>query len=231
MSSSWLLSVISQLHTKLVVLPPTPTPSSVLSVGYPSMTSRSLRHSPKGISLFCLCLLWFLRARRARRALPEPSTANCTQELCQGLRHTIHAAFLPFIFWPCQANHNRSNVQSLPWYVTLLASSFTSYSFSFTTRNYQDAFLQHMGSKQDLVPKPRASKAPWNACRCMFSFLVCIYPISTDSVQFIVPNSCSKLPMDIGTPAGSSLTADQWLLSTLYGPIMVSLHLPYMPVQ
>ncbi|KIN96499.1 hypothetical protein M404DRAFT_33208 [Pisolithus tinctorius Marx 270] len=30
--------------------------------------------------------------------------------------------------------------------------------------------------------------------------------------DFIIPGSCSKLPTDIGTPAGGSLTADQWLL-------------------
>ena len=171
------------------------------------------------------------RASRARRVLPEPSTTNCMQELCQELHHAIYAAFLPSIFWPRQANCNRSDAQSLPWYIALLASSFTSYLFSFTNRNYQDAFLPHMGSKQDLVPKPQASNAPWNACRCMFSFLVCIYSVSTDSVQFVVPNSCGKLPTDIGTPAGGSLTAAQWLLlSTLYRSIVVSLHLPYMPV-
>ena len=32
-----------------------------------------------------------------------------------------------------------------------------------------------------------------------------------------------KLPTDIGMPSGGSLTADQWLLlSTIYGPIVVS---------
>ncbi|KAF8131089.1 hypothetical protein EV363DRAFT_1166042 [Boletus edulis] len=40
--------------------------------------------------------------------------------------------------------------------------------------------------------------------------------------DFVVPISCGKLPTDIGTPAGGSLTADQWhLLSTLYGPIVI----------
>ncbi|KAF8431526.1 hypothetical protein L210DRAFT_3415850, partial [Boletus edulis BED1] len=40
--------------------------------------------------------------------------------------------------------------------------------------------------------------------------------------DFVVPISCGKLPTDIETPAGGSLTADQWLLlSTLYGPIVI----------
>ncbi|KIM59498.1 hypothetical protein SCLCIDRAFT_16493 [Scleroderma citrinum Foug A] len=40
--------------------------------------------------------------------------------------------------------------------------------------------------------------------------------------DFEVPVHCSKLPTDIGTPAGGSLTANQWLLlATLYGPIVI----------
>ncbi|KIM51792.1 hypothetical protein SCLCIDRAFT_18301 [Scleroderma citrinum Foug A] len=40
--------------------------------------------------------------------------------------------------------------------------------------------------------------------------------------DFEVPVHCGKLPTDIGTPAGGSLTADQWLLlATLYGPIVI----------
>ncbi|KAI6025796.1 hypothetical protein F5J12DRAFT_780595 [Pisolithus orientalis] len=38
--------------------------------------------------------------------------------------------------------------------------------------------------------------------------------------NFEIPSSCGKLPVDIGAPAGGSLTADQWLLlATVYGPI------------
>ena len=48
-------------------------------------------------------------------------------------------------------------------------------------------------------------------------------PLTLYVIQFEVPVHCSKLPTDIGTPAGGSLTADQWLLlATLYGPIVVS---------
>ncbi|KIM52664.1 hypothetical protein SCLCIDRAFT_11799 [Scleroderma citrinum Foug A] len=40
--------------------------------------------------------------------------------------------------------------------------------------------------------------------------------------DFITPGTCGKLPTDIGTPAGGSLSADQWLLlATVYGPIIV----------
>lgn len=38
----------------------------------------------------------------------------------------------------------------------------------------------------------------------------------------MVPTSCGKLPTDIGTPAGGSLTADRWLLlATVYGPVVI----------
>ncbi|KIO06288.1 hypothetical protein M404DRAFT_24567 [Pisolithus tinctorius Marx 270] len=38
----------------------------------------------------------------------------------------------------------------------------------------------------------------------------------------MVPTSCGKLPTNIGTPAGGSLTADQWLLlATVYGPVVL----------
>ncbi|KAG1727629.1 hypothetical protein EDB19DRAFT_1642914, partial [Suillus lakei] len=41
--------------------------------------------------------------------------------------------------------------------------------------------------------------------------------------DFVIPSSCGKLPTDIGMPSGGSLTVDQWLLlSTVYGPIIVS---------
>ncbi|KZT18076.1 hypothetical protein NEOLEDRAFT_1081034 [Neolentinus lepideus HHB14362 ss-1] len=40
--------------------------------------------------------------------------------------------------------------------------------------------------------------------------------------QFEIPATCGKLPKDIGTPAGGSLTADQWqLLAVVFGPIII----------
>ncbi|KAI1783145.1 hypothetical protein LXA43DRAFT_977257 [Ganoderma leucocontextum] len=40
--------------------------------------------------------------------------------------------------------------------------------------------------------------------------------------DFVVPTSAGKLPKDIGTPAGGSLTADQWrLLAVVEGPIVI----------
>ncbi|KAL4078647.1 hypothetical protein V8B97DRAFT_2021036 [Scleroderma yunnanense] len=40
--------------------------------------------------------------------------------------------------------------------------------------------------------------------------------------DFKIPVSCGKLPMDIGIPAGRSLTTDQWLLpATIYRPIAI----------
>ncbi|KAH9924357.1 hypothetical protein B0H21DRAFT_712451, partial [Amylocystis lapponica] len=40
--------------------------------------------------------------------------------------------------------------------------------------------------------------------------------------DFVIPTSSGKLPKDIGTPAGGSLTADQWrLLLIIQGPIII----------
>ncbi|KAI0676009.1 hypothetical protein C8Q78DRAFT_1150337 [Trametes maxima] len=40
--------------------------------------------------------------------------------------------------------------------------------------------------------------------------------------DFSVPSSAGKLPKDIGTPAGGSLTADQWrLLALVHGPVLI----------
>ncbi|KAN0074465.1 hypothetical protein V8E55_011877 [Tylopilus felleus] len=50
-----------------------------------------------------------------------------------------------------------------------------------------------------------------------------IHELSCLPSDFIVPAACGKLPTNIGMSSGGSLTANQWLLlSTIYGPIIIS---------
>ncbi|KIO00608.1 hypothetical protein M404DRAFT_29307 [Pisolithus tinctorius Marx 270] len=69
---------------------------------------------------------------------------------------------------------------------------------------FLDAFLQYLGTGKNPMTKHELH---------IFHDLL---------ANFEIPSSCGKLPMDIGVPAGSSLTANQWLLlATVYGPIAI----------